>query len=207
MRWPRQQPNNSIIISIGDDRLFDTTLFNVSFPDVTISESKSLILSGCRVSLSENTSYSEFEELNCYSLNCNDYGFGRTDIELSFENMFHDPYFKFYIQCVAIRADNEVLCKINRNPMPKADLLDNHTKVTKHGKMAVCLGYYFKTEKERLLLVNSKSFCIEGFVALKKKTNVYAFACQIEKTDDGWKLEEGNTYRIYKHVNIRGLYH
>lgn len=187
--------------------MLDTTLFNVSIPDVFASEGKSLVLSGCRVILSEEIPYSEFEELNCYSLNCNDYGYGRADIELSFENKFHNPYFKFYIQCVAIRTDSEVLCKVNRNPTPKPLLLDNHTKVTKDGKMALRLGYYFKTEKERALLTSCKSFCIEGFVALKKKTNVYGFMCQVEKTDGGWQMKEGNTYRIYKYANIRSLYH
>lgn len=187
--------------------MLDTTLFNVNLPDVPTSEGKALVLSGCRVVLAKDIPYSELDELNYYSLNCNDYGYGRTEIELSFENKFSDPYFKFYIQCVAIRTDNAILCKTNRNLMHKALMPNNYTKITKNGKVALAIGYYFKSPKERELLINCQSFCIEGFVALKRKTNVYGFMCRIEQTDNGWKMSEGNTYQTYKHVNIRGLYH
>jgi len=185
--------------------LFDTTLFNVSIPDVSTNKGKALVLSGCRVVLSEEgVPYSEFDELNYYSLNCNDFGCGRTDIELSFENIFQNPYFKFYVKCVAIRTESEVLCKINRNPALE---YDSYTKVTKEGKFAWGLRYYFRTKKEHQLIINCKSFCVEGFVAIKKETNVYGFMCQIRKTDNGWQMSEGNTYRIYKHANIKNLYH
>lgn len=187
--------------------MFDTTLFNVSIPNISANEGSALVLSGCRVNLSEDIPYSEFDELSYYSLNCNDFGCGGADIELSFDNNFKNPYFKFYIQCVAIRTDSGVLCKINRSSIHKDSALDNFSKITKDGKMALGLGYYFKTQKEYEMLTHCKSFCIEGFIAIKKKTNVYGFVCRLKKTDDGWQMIEGNTYRIYKRVNIRNLYH
>ena len=66
---------------------------------------------------------------------------------------------------------------------------------------------YFRSQKEQEQLIKCHSFSIEGFIALKKKTNVYGFMCQIEQTNDGWQMIEGNTYQIYKHANITGLYH
>lgn len=80
----------------------------------------------------------------------------------------------------------------------------NFTKVTKEGKIALGLEYYFTTQREYNLLLNCESFCVEGFVAFKKKTNVYVCT---EKTDCGWKMTEGNTYQINKRVNIENLYH
>ncbi|NLL73632.1 MAG: hypothetical protein GX237_08910, partial [Clostridiales bacterium] len=72
--------------------MLDTTLFNINLPPIEINVNKpgdtSLILTGCRVELSENIVYSELDELNYYSLNCNDYNYGRADIELSYEKVF-----------------------------------------------------------------------------------------------------------------------
>lgn len=187
--------------------MFDTTLFNVNIPVKLTGDgrSKALVLSGCRVVVSENIPYSEFDELNYYALNCNDYGHGRVDIELSFENSKIDPYFEFFIQCVTIRTDKSVLCKVNQNRV--ANPYGNFTKVTKEGKIALGLEFFFRTQSEYELLMNCESFCVEGFVAFKKKTNIYGFMCRTEKTDSGWRMTEGNTYQINKRVNIEKLYH
>lgn len=187
--------------------LFDTTLFNVNLPTITTSESKSLILSGCRVVLPEMIVYSELDELNYYTLNNNDYGYGRTDIELNFENGFKNPYFKYYVQCVTIRADKKIICKINNNRLIQCFKYDYYTKITKEGKLALGISYYFKSEDERSLLMNCNSFCIEGFVALKRKTNVYGFMCRVDRVQDKWVISEGNTYRIYGRTNIKNLVH
>lgn len=187
--------------------MLDTTLINVSIPVVSTKNSKALVLSGCRVVLSENIPYSELDELNYYSLNCNDYGHGGANIELNFENKFQNPYFKFFAQCIAIRTDREILCKINLNSMSNVSNISNYSKITKDGKLALGIYYYFRSQKEQEQLIKCHSFSIEGFIALKKKTNVYGFMCQIEQTNDGWQMIEGNTYQIYKHANITGLYH
>lgn len=187
--------------------MFDTTLFNVSLPSITTNENKSLIISGCRVVLPETIEYSELDDLNYYRLNSNDFNSGRADIELSFENGFKDPYFIYYVQCVTIRADKKIICKINRNRSQEILKLNNYTKVTKEGKLALGISYYFKTEAERSLLLHCNSFCIEGFVALKSKTNVYGFMCRVDRVQGDWVISEGNTYRIYRHTNIRYLAH
>jgi len=186
--------------------LLDTTLFNVSLPSAPTNAGKALILSGCRVVLDKNIPYSEFDELNYYSFNCNDYGYGRTDVELSFENIFKNPYSRFFVRCLAIRTNNAILCKIDQNIVPKISMIENYTKITKDGKVAIGIGYYFRSQHERDLLVNCSSFCVEGFFALGKKTKVYGFMCRIDQTDGGWCMSEGNTYQTYKHTNIKSLH-
>lgn len=198
------------IFKKGLERMLDTsvTLINVNYNRTQpFKQTSGLILSGCRVTLSGNTTYSEIDELNFYDLNCNDYGFGRVDIELTFENIFSDPYFKFYISCVSIRSDGKTICKINRNHISKIFLNDNYTKLTKDSKLALGLSYYFKSQEEQNLLVCCNSFCVEGFVAFKKKKNNYGFVVRVEKKDNIWTLVDGNTYRIYKNININSLCH
>lgn len=187
--------------------MLDTTLFNVNLPTIEVNENKSLILTGCRVVLPEDIVYSELDELNYYCLNCNDYGYGRTDIELSFENIFRDPYFDYWIQCVSIRADNKIICKINNNRYYEKLKYSHYTKITKEGKLALGMGYYFRDDLERSLLMNCSSFCIEGFIALSRKTNVYGFMCRVENINNCWEISEGNTYRTYKNTNIKWLVH
>lgn len=187
--------------------MFDTTLFNVSLPEVSICSKKTLVLSGCRVNLNHDRTYSEFEELNIYSLNCNNYGCGKAEIELFFDNSFPNPYFAFYMQCITIRTDTGFVCKINKNPIPDNILGKRYSKVTKDGKVSFGLGYYFRSNEELVALSSGAAFCVEGFVAIGKKTNVYGFVCQMKKEDGKWQLTDGNTYRIYKNAHIRGLVH
>lgn len=183
------------------------TLFNVSLSTHYSNESTALVLSGCKVILSEDIPYSELDELSCYYLNNNDYDCGRIIVELYFNNYFIDPYFEFYIQCVSIRADNNLLCKINKNLKQQTMGNKNYTKITKEGKLSIGIGYFFKSQRECEMLFNCKSFCIEGFVAPKKKNNVYGFMCCVEQNADEWILDEGNTYRINKNISINNLYH
>ncbi len=190
------------------DAIYSKPLINVNLPARTINQNKSLVLSGCQVIMSEGVlPYSELDELSYYYLNNNDYNFGETKIELFFDNNFENPYLEFYIQCVSIRADNNTLCKINKNLSSKIMKKTYHTKIKRDGKVALGVGYFFRTEKEKSYLINCKSFLIEGFLALNKKSNVYGFMCCVEKTENGWSLREGNTYRIYNNNSIDDLYH
>ncbi|MEA5056121.1 hypothetical protein SDC9_150204 [bioreactor metagenome] len=183
--------------------MLDTTLFSVSIP-VNNTPSESLILSGCRVGVPEDQTYSELDELNYYALNNNDFEWGSVNIEICCENNFLNPYSDFYISCVSIRADSKILCKISRNTSIKQR---NYAKVTKEGKIAFGISYYFTSMAERNLLLHCHTFCIEGFVAFKKKTNVYGFMCRVGQSDGEWIMEEGNTYRIYYNQNIDHLCH
>jgi len=187
--------------------MLDTTLFNVSLPEASVGSKKALVLSGCRVELTHERPYSEFEELNFYSINCNDYGCGKAEIELFFDNSFSDPYFEFYMQCITIRTDRGILCKINKNPAPDILLGKRYSKVTKEGKVSFGLGYYFRAKEELMALSSSKEFCVEGFVAIRRKRNVYGFMCQMKKEQGEWQLTDGNTYQIYKRSHIRSLAH
>lgn len=186
--------------------MLDTTLFSVSFPSIA-TPNRSLILSGCRVVLPEEQAYSELDELNYYSLNNNDYGYGRVDIEICCENNFQNPYNKFYVSCVAIRADYEILCKINHCSTPRLLVESNHTKITKEGKMAFGVSYHFRSTIERTLLLDCHSFCIEGYVAFKKKNNGYGFMCRVEQSNGQWFMVDGNTNRTFKKRNIESLSH
>lgn len=187
--------------------MLDATLFNVSLPEVSVGSKKTLVLSGCRVKLTQDQPYSEFEELTFYSMNNNDYGCGKAEIELFFDNRFSNPYFKFYMQCITIRTNSKLLIKSNINTMSNVVLEHRYSKVTKDGKVSFGLGYFFRTEKERQMLRNSESFCVEGFIAIGRKRNVYGFVCQMRKRNGEWILTDGNTYKIYKRTNIQTLAH
>ena len=93
--------------------MLDITLFNLSTPSIQTTKTKSLVMSGCRASISDEVLYSELEELNFCTLNDNS-GFGRLDIELIFENTFTNPYFRFWGQCLSIRTDNGLTLKVNQ---------------------------------------------------------------------------------------------
>lgn len=183
------------------------TLINVTLPPISVESKKALVLTGCNVKLLDEEVYSEFEELNYYSFNCNDYGCGQIWIHLLFENNFNNPYFTFFLQSISIRTNNGIKIKVNKNAMPDRFMLPNYSKVTKEGKVAVGLGWYPTSEEEVELLKKSKLLSVEGFVAIDKPKNIYSFVCKLVKDNDEWHLVEGNTYRIYKNRHIRSLSH
>lgn len=186
--------------------MLDLTLFKVGLPSKENNrQSTALILSGCRTIVADKTAYSEQDEQNYCLLNdIND--FGILDIELSFENTMKNPYSKFYIQCVTIRTDNEKICAIDKSnsTMSKSD---NYTKITKEGKMAVGITYFFRSAEEREKLLNCHSFCVEGFISLKNKTTVYGFVCRVVHKAEGWELVDGNTFKTALHTNIESYIH
>lgn len=186
--------------------MLDTTLFSVSIPSRPVPN-QALIISGCSVILPEQQEYSELDELNYYDLNNNDYGFGRADIQIFCENNGSIPYQRFFVSCVSIRADNQTLCKINRNIAGHKFSLQSYTKATKEGKMAFGISYFFHSMDERILLLKCKSFSIEGFIALQKKSNVYGFMCRVDQSDGQWIMKEGNTYRHYRNKSINSFFH
>ena len=188
--------------------MLDSTvnLFNVSVSPVETNSNKSLILSGCRVMLADESLYSEIEELNFYRLNSNDYGFGFMSLEMSFDGVLCS-YARFFVQCVTLRINNRVLFKINRGPSFFDSINKCYTKINKEGKMVLGVDYYFKTEEERRLILNCDSFCFEGFMALNNKMNVYSFVCKAQKNGDNWVLLDGNTYKTTKFQSIDSFVH
>lgn len=183
------------------------SLINVNLPIVDYEIKSAPVLSGCQVRLSDEVKpYSELDESNYYFLNNNDYGFGFTMIDMCFNNL-KISYSEFFVQCVAIRADNQIICKIDKNFSVERFRERYYCKVNQFGKHCLGIGYFFRTSEEKEILLNCKSFCIEGAIALNSKYNVYGFMCMVEKVQKGWKLCEGNTYTLGKHININNLYH
>lgn len=184
--------------------MLDLTLFEVNLP---LKENKkpstALILSGCRATISDKIAYSEQNELNFYALNNAD-NFGKLDIELSFENTIKNPYMRFFVRCVTIRTDNERICAIDKNGYVQ---VKNYTKVTKEGKMAIGITYFFRSEEERQKLSSCNSCCIEGFVSFKNKTTIYGFVCRAVCLKESWELVDGNTFRTALHTNIESYIH
>jgi hypothetical protein len=190
--------------------MLDTTLFSVKLPSSRPPANQSLTLSGCKADFtSENFDniYSEFDELNYYILNSNDYGHGRLNIELCFDNTLTDPYFIFYANCFSIRTDNGVRQKIFKSPQNRILELPRYSKIDKAGQLVIGLTYYFQNQEEREKILLCNFFCIEGFIAIRKKNNVYGVMCKLKKIKDDWQMGEGNTYRLNKNDHIYRLYH
>lgn len=178
------------------------TLFHVQLANKSV-KNKALVLAGCAAYLHANKIvYSELDELNFSDINRNDYGLGFMDVEFYFEDSFDDPYFKFCTRCFSIRTDNGVRIKLNGYP-------DNqyYSKVNKNNKVVVGIRYYFQLEEEIKYFESCNTFCIEGFIAIGKKKNVYGIMCRLNKMEDQWSVIDCNTYKIYNNRNITSLYH
>ena len=180
------------------------TLFSVENINLnTVKQNQALILTGCNALLCPgDLLYSELDDLNFCSLTSNNYGFGRVDIELCFENHFVNPYMSFYASCFSIRTDLIQCIKVNGNPNQEC-----FTKVNKNNRVVLGITYFFRSAIERDAILNCKLFCIEGFVAMNTKTNVYGIMCRLNCTDENWSIIDANTYRITTGVSIRNLIH
>ena len=178
------------------------TLLKTEIKNIDV-RNESLLLSGCNVKLHKNEEiYSEFDELNFSYLNSNDYGCWNMEIELCFENNFKNPYQEFYARCFTIRTDNGIRIKINGDNSDKT-----YSKVNKDNKFVIGIGYFFSSEEEKEKILNCKLLCLEGFVALQKKKNVYGIMCRLCKDNDLWEVMDANTYRISKGISILNLFH
>lgn len=175
------------------------TLFNVSLENNTKSiTDERLVMHSCKAILSDPT-YSEFDELSFANINSNDYGFGYIEFEFSFIEKLQNPYMKFYISCFSFRM-NTLSHSIKMNcPRPYGifKLLMPHTctKVDKNGNLAFGIRYYFKSLEERTALLTCNELCIEGFVALGKKTNTYNIMCRLSQKNEKWDIIDAYTYR------------
>ena len=200
--------NKNIIIKEAqymDTTFSKNTLFSVNFLPLSLNvgqnKNKMLILSGCSMSLVNKNNYSEFAELNSYTLNYNDYNCGRIDIEFSFESNTYQ-YEKFWAGCFSFRQDDKII-KINGNIESPS-----YTKITQDGKMALTVSFYLRNTDELESIERSSRYCFEGFIAIGNKKNVYGIMCVIEReSDDKYIIAESNTFRIYKKAHIKYLIH
>lgn len=200
-------------------------LFDVNTSNDSDNKNNALILSGCKLSILENITYSELDENNYIYINDNDYGCECINIELNFDNNYKNPYFEFFLNCITIRVDNKILFKdldtnythyklytkrkVNKVlAKKKVDRrYKSYTKINKNGKLSIGVGYFFKSKEEYKIIKECNSFIIEGFIALNKKNNIYGFMCEVKKEEDLWFLSEGNTYKIFKNSKIDELSH
>lgn len=171
------------------------------FPEPKI-ESDAIILYKCRVFDGEQNAYSEVDEGSYCLLNLND-GFGEMKIEFSFSNADKYFYKNYYVNCVAIRTNFGVIYKTPAKFNPRKC----YSKITKDGKFAIGLSYYFHNKNEIEELLNSEQFIIEFSLAINNPKNTYQIVCNFVKSEKGWKLKDGNTYRIYKNKHINSYIH
>ncbi len=158
-----------------------------------------LVISSCAVHyFSDNRLWSSFDELSYNCLNYNNYGLGVIDFEIGFTGYKGSAYPKVYTKCFRLFTDNEKLIK----PMKYTNEY-SLSKINQKGELVIGIRYYFRTEEEVNKLLNCSQILFESFLALGKKTNTYAFACQMQKDDDNsWKCTYANTYRMRKKDNI-----
>ncbi len=186
-----------------------TSLFSVNFslPPRTIQHTDALVLSGMNISIFDEGLYSELQELNAFCVNSNDYGYGKMSIEICFEPIA-ESYCEFWANCISVRTDLLTsTLKIDTSLLHEKNNCNSYTKINSEGKMVLGVYYFFTTPEQRQMIVNSKSFLIEGFVALNKKDNVYGFMCAAEKHNDIWELADGMTNRPYNKTSILTLRH
>lgn len=187
-----------------DTTFSKNTIFSVNLMPVSLNLGKvkndMLVLSGCSTSFIDKTNYSEFEELNSYTLNSNDYNCGRIDVELCFESTRYQ-YEKFWAHCFSFRQDDSVI-KIDG-----INTSHSYTKITMDGKMALTISFYLRNKKEFESMARSGRYCFEGFIAIGNKKNVYGIMCVIERQDDNFLLMAGNTFKTHNNISIEQLVH
>lgn len=176
--------------------------FSPTFISKTDKKIDEIIVSSCKVHyFSDNRLWSSFDELSYNDLNNNDYGFGVLDFEIGFTGYKGTAYPKVYTKCFRLLTDRKTLIK----PM-KFSNVSSLSKINLKGELVMGIRYYFRTEKEMKELLDCKQILIESFFALGKKTNTYAFACQMHKdNNDEWCCSYANTYRIKRKSNIKYL--
>lgn len=186
--------------------MFDNTinLFNVQLPQLEV-KNNALVLSGCNSNISTDKKiYSELDELNFICLNSNN-GYGYIEIELCFDNNLKNPYIPVFGRCFTIRTNNGVLIKLNG---PLYDRVERYfSKVSRENKFVIGICYFFSSEEEKESIIKCNYFCIEGFIALRKKRQVYGVMCRLNRIENDWKMIDANTSRISKYNHINSLYH
>lgn len=179
---------------------------NFELPSRPIQSAELLILNGIKISNTDDI-YSEIEEQNCFALNSNDYGFGRIDFELLFEPI-KTSYSSFWVGCMSIRTEN-ITIKVNPSlgSYTKKAASQCLTKVSFENKMVMTISYFFTCAEQKAQFLDAKSFLVEGFLALKKRTNVYGFLCKVENRNNEWSFTEGYTNRPSDRTSIDRMVH
>lgn len=174
------------------------------------TNSNRLVINSCKAVVYDKI-YSELEELSFANINLNNYDYGYIEYEFGFNEKFENPYKTFYISLFAIRVNLlSYPIKIDSprpSTTPKIRLNKNYSKVNKDGNMSLGVRYFFRSLKEREALINGDEVLIEGCVALDTRKNNYDIMCRIIKVGNEWILDEANTYRTHKNIDIYNLWH
>ena len=184
-------------------------MFDIGFefsPNLIPKDNKKIdeiVISSCSIHYFENNRlWSCFDELSYNCLNHNNYGLGVIDFEIGFTGYKGKSYPKVYTKCFRLLTDEKTLIK----PMKYTNEY-SLSKINQKGELVVGIRYYFRTEEEVNKLLNCSQLLFESFVALGKKTNTYAFACQMHKdNNNNWICSYANTYRMRKKDNIKYLF-
>lgn len=193
------------------DATANITLFDVKTQNSSANtNSNRLVINSCKAIVHDKI-YSELEELNFANINSNNYDYGYIEYEFGFNEKFENPYKTFYISLFAIRG-NLLGYPIKINPQrpsttPKRRLNKNYSKVNKDGNMSLGVRYFFRSLKERETLIDGDEVLIEGCIALDTRKNNYDIMCRIIKDGDEWILDEANTYRTHKKMDLYRLWH
>lgn len=193
------------------DATANITLFDVKTQNSNANtNSNRLVINSCKAIVHYKI-YSELEELNFANINSNNYDYGYIEYEFGFNEKFENPYKTFYISLFAIRG-NLLGYPIKINPprpstTPKIRLNKNYSKVNKDGNMSLGVRYFFRSLKEREALIDGDEVLIEGCIALDTRKNNYDIMCRIIKDGDEWILDEANTYRTHKKMDLYRLWH
>ena len=143
---------------------------------------------------------SDFDDL-CYNqLNGNNRGFGFLDIEVGFAGHTGVPYPKVYTKCFRLFTNNQLLIK----PL-KVINNTSDSKVSQRGETVIGFRYYFRNADEVEKIASAKKIMFDSFFALHQSNNTYGLACQLRKDGGKWTADYANTYRIYRHANIKWL--
>ncbi len=176
--------------------------FNPDIKVVTKSDIDALIITSCAIHISANDDrmYSDFDDQTFNKLNCATDDLGFIDFEIGFAGYSGKPYPKVYTKCFMLYTDNFQLIK----PMK----MNNHTsesKINQRGETVIGIRYYFKTRDEIQKIISCNNLLFDGFLALGKPQNTYAFVCQLQKKEEIWTAKYANTYRPHYAKNIKGL--
>ncbi|MBR6627075.1 MAG: hypothetical protein IKL04_03745 [Lachnospiraceae bacterium] len=182
------------------------TLFDFQLPAMQANATSAMVVGGCNAYVgnyieSKKRGYSELEENNYAYLNSNDYSGKVFEIEICLQSNDQNIYSEFYARCFSVRTDNNLCIKIN------GWLNDKHyTKMNMNNQVVMGLGIFLKDEEYGRLL-EANLILIEGFFAMRKPTNTYGIAIQLEKKDDAFKPRYANTYKMKQIKNINNLAH
>lgn len=160
-----------------------------------------IVLTRCTIFKSEDEPYSEVNEGSFCTLNSNN-GFGDMNIEMEFANAEKYFYKDYYINCVAIRINGEIIYKPIGMKAQK-----QYSKITKNGNFAIGLRYFFTSEEEINKILNNDQFIVEFAMAIDDPKNTYQVMCSFVKTKKGWKIKHGNTYQMDKGKHINNFIH